>query len=141
MPTTTTLAELALDKTAASINSFSSLRGLPEELALELFELVLRKGKLTERSLRIFLDLVEEGKAREAPRARGEGDDGGGDLFATTHANFDDDDADENENADAATVLYSSLARRIASLRLQLPPPVVPTGTGRWLGDLPFPWR
>ena len=136
-----TLAELALDKSAASLARIESLRGLPEELALALFELVLAKGKLTERSLKLFLDLVEEGRARKVAEQPGrEGD--GGDLFADEPANaatasFDDDlDASGNNAA-----LYSGLARRIASLRLQLPPPVVPTGTGRWLGDLPPPWR
>jgi hypothetical protein len=132
-----TLAKLALDKSAASIGRFHSLIGLPEELALALFELVLAKGKLTERSLKLFLDLVEDGRAREIAKQREqEGD--GGDLFGT--ASFDDDDdLDAADKSGAA--LYYSLGRRIASLRLQLPPPVVPTGTGRWLGDLPPPWR
>jgi hypothetical protein len=132
-----TLAKLALYKTATSIGRFHSLIGLPEELALALFELVLAKGKLTERSLKLFLDLVEDGRAREIAKQREqEGD--GGDLFGT--ASFDDDDdLDAADKSGAA--LYSSLGRRIASLRLQLPPPVVPTGTGRWLGDLPPPWR
>ena len=134
-----TLAELALDKSAASIGGIASLRGLPEELALALFELVLAKGKLTERSLKLFLDLVEEGTAREVAEQPGrEGD--GGDLFAAA------DEAgrrrcDAADDLDSGAALYCSLARRIASLRLQLPPPVVPTGTGRWLGDLPPPWR
>ena len=133
-----TLAELALDKTAANLGRFSSLAGLPEELALALFELVLAKGKLTEHSLRLFVLLVEEGRARESavPQKRD-----GGDLFAThaaTARQLDDDDLDAESGA---APLYSSLGRRIASLRLQLPPPVVPTGTGRWLGELPFPWR
>lgn len=125
---------LALDKTATCLGRIESLSGLPEELALALFELVLAKGKLTERSLRLFLDLVEEGRARKvAERPARDGD--GGDLFANAAtASFDDD-------LDTSTALYSSLARRIASLRLKLPPPVVPTGTGRWLGDLPPPWR
>lgn len=130
-----TLTELALDKSATCINGrIESLSGLPEELALALFELVLAKGKLTERSLRLFLDLVEEGRARKVAERPARD---GGDLFAdAATASFDFDDLDTN-----ATTLYSSLARRIASLRLKLPPPVVPTGTGRWLGDLPPPWR
>ena len=66
-----TLAELALDKSAASLARIESLRGLPEELALALFELVLAKGKLTERSLKLFLDLVEEGTAREVAEQPG----------------------------------------------------------------------
>lgn len=129
------LVSLALDKTAANIGRVESLRGLAEELALDLFELVLAKGKLSERSLKLFLDLIEEGKARKkVGKAQAEGDNGG-DLFAATHATFDDDD-----DGSLPTFLYSRLARRIASLRLQLPPPVVPLGTGRWLGDLPPPW-
>ena len=148
------LAALSLDKTASSISKFSTLRGLPEELALALFERVLAKQKLTEHSLRLFLDLVEEGRAREAAGKRAEPRDDGGDLFAeekthATTASFDNDlrlDHDANADANGADAndllpLYSSLARRIASLRLQLPPPVVPTGTGRWLGDLPPPWK
>lgn len=127
------LAELALDKTAATIGRIGSLTGLPEELALALFELVLAKGKLTERSLKLFLDLVKV-RARKVGKAEGGG--GGGVLFpAAATASFDDDD--DNNSA----ILYSSLARRIASLRLQRPPPVVPVGTGRWLGDLPPPWK
>lgn len=129
------LLVLALDKTATCLGRIESLSGLPEELALALFELVLAKGKLTERSLRLFLDLVEEGRARKvAERPARDGD--GGDLFANAATASFDDDLDTNTAA-----LYSSLARRIASLRLKLPPPVVPTGTGRWLGDLPPPWR
>lgn len=128
------LAELALDKTAATIGRIGSLTGLPEELALALFELVLAKGKLTERSLKLFLDLVKV-RARKVGKAEGGG--GGGVLFpAAATASFDDDDDDNN-----SAILYSSLARRIASLRLQRPPPVVPVGTGRWLGDLPPPWK
>lgn len=134
-----TLLELALDKSATCLGAVDSLRGVPEELALALFELVLAKGKLTERSLRLFLALVEEGRARKVAERPARD---GGDLFADDEpanaatASFDDDD-----DLDTNTALYSSLARRIASLRLKLPPPVVPTGTGRWLGELPSPWR
>lgn len=141
MPSPRTLVEIALQTSAANINSrhVSSLDGVPEELALALFDLVLSKGKLTPRSLALFLQLVEEGKRREQERRDKEdqeegGDREQGDLFSTTSAASIDGAGDDK-------TLYSSLAARIADLRIQLPPPVVPLGTGRWLGDVPPPWK
>ena len=41
------LLQLSLEAIAANIKRFGSLRGISEELAIELFDLVLRQGALT----------------------------------------------------------------------------------------------
>lgn len=144
MPAPRTLIEIALQSLAENINVTKSLAGIDERLALVLFELVLSKGKLTPRSLSRFQELVEEGeRRREAERQQQQEEDEDeqqeGDLFSTAR-NSNAAAADNNDDDDNRT-LYSSLAARIATLRIQLPPPVVPLGTGRWLGDLPPPWK
>jgi len=141
MPAPRTLVEIALQSTADNIDKSRSLENLDEHLALVLFELVLSKGKLTPRILSLFQELVEEGKRREeqarqreAQEAQEEGEEV--DLFSSPTARAN---AVDNAVADDKT-LYSALAARIATLRIRQPPPVVPLGTGRWLGDLPPPW-
>jgi hypothetical protein len=41
------LLQLSLEALAANIKRLRSLQGIPEELAIELFDLVLRQGTLT----------------------------------------------------------------------------------------------
>ena len=54
------LQELCLLRVADNIRKFTSLAGLSEELVCDLFELVLRKGRLNPEVLQLFVETEHE---------------------------------------------------------------------------------